>query len=59
MEIGMIGLGAMAQAMAKNLVAAGYAVKIWNRSGGGVVGATMVSSPEDVLQGMCCSRCFG
>ncbi len=51
MEVGMIGLGVMAQAMAKNLVAAGYVVKIWNRSGGEIAGATMVRSPVDALQG--------
>lgn len=51
MKVGMIGLGVMAQAMAKNLVAAGYEIKIWNRSGGEIVGAIMVSSPMDALQG--------
>ena len=39
MEVGIIGLGAMAQAMAKNLVAAEHLVKIWNRPGGEVAGA--------------------
>ena len=51
MKVGIIGLGVMAQAMAKNLVAAGYEVKIWNRSGGEIAGATMVSSPVDALKG--------
>ena len=50
MEVGIIGLGVMAQAMAKNLVAAGYVVKIWNRSGGEIAGATTVSSQVDALQ---------
>jgi 3-hydroxyisobutyrate dehydrogenase-like beta-hydroxyacid dehydrogenase len=51
MKVGLIGLGGMAKAMAKNLVAAGHDVKIWNRSGGEVEGATMVGSPVDALQG--------
>ncbi|HWL71930.1 MAG TPA: NAD(P)-dependent oxidoreductase [Geminicoccus sp.] len=51
MEIGFIGLGAMGQAMARNLAAAGHAVKAWNRSGGSVEGVTMVGAPEDVVRG--------
>lgn len=51
MNIGIIGLGAMGSAMAKNLVAAGHDVKIWNRSGGGVEGAQMVETPVQVFQG--------
>src|ERR1700689_883343 len=51
MEVGVIGLGAMGSAMARNLAAAGHRVKAWNRSGGTLEGVTMVSSPVDALQG--------
>ncbi|NYH16727.1 NAD(P)-dependent oxidoreductase [Paraburkholderia bryophila] len=51
MDIGMIGLGAMGRAMARNLVQAGHTVKAWNRSGGSVEGVTMVTSPVDAFQG--------
>ncbi|HWL81464.1 MAG TPA: NAD(P)-dependent oxidoreductase [Roseomonas sp.] len=51
MDIGFIGLGAMGRAMARNLAAAGYHVKAWNRSGGEIDGVTMVESPEDAFQG--------
>jgi 3-hydroxyisobutyrate dehydrogenase-like beta-hydroxyacid dehydrogenase len=51
MEVGVIGLGAMGGAMARNLAAAGHRVKAWNRSGGTIKGVTMVSSPVDALQG--------
>ncbi|MGF6767997.1 3-hydroxyisobutyrate dehydrogenase-like beta-hydroxyacid dehydrogenase [Paraburkholderia sp. GAS199] len=51
MNIGMIGLGAMGQAMARNLVKAGHSVKAWNRSGSPVDGVTMVASPADACQG--------
>lgn len=51
MDIGIIGLGAMGRAMARNLAAAGHSVKAWNRSGGSVEGVTMVDAPADALQG--------
>jgi 3-hydroxyisobutyrate dehydrogenase-like beta-hydroxyacid dehydrogenase len=51
MEIGIIGLGAMGCAMARNLARAGHDVKAWNRSGGSVEGVTMVASPIDAFQG--------
>lgn len=51
MDIGFIGLGAMGSAMAKNIAAAGHAVKAWNRSGGVVEGVAMVSSPAEAFQG--------
>jgi 3-hydroxyisobutyrate dehydrogenase-like beta-hydroxyacid dehydrogenase len=51
MEIGVIGLGAMGSAMARNLAAAGHQVKAWNRSGGSVEGVTMVKAPLEALQG--------
>lgn len=51
MDIGLIGLGAMARAMAGNLVAAGHTVRCWNRSGGEVPGVTMVATPADAFQG--------
>jgi len=51
MDIGMIGLGAMGRAMAKNLAAAGHSVRAWNRSGGTMDGVTMVASAADAFQG--------
>lgn len=54
MDIGFIGLGKMGQAMALRLLAAGYAVKVWNRSPEAsnllaAVGATVAGSPADVF----------
>jgi 3-hydroxyisobutyrate dehydrogenase-like beta-hydroxyacid dehydrogenase len=51
MEIGIIGLGAMGRAMARNLARGGHVVKAWNRSGGSVEGVTMVASAVDAFQG--------
>jgi 3-hydroxyisobutyrate dehydrogenase-like beta-hydroxyacid dehydrogenase len=51
MDVGVIGLGAMGSAMARNLAAAGHRVKAWNRSGGTIKGVSMVSSPVEALQG--------
>lgn len=51
MDIGLIGLGKMGQAMARNLAAAGHNVKAWNRSGGNVEGVTMVATPDEAFQG--------
>jgi 3-hydroxyisobutyrate dehydrogenase-like beta-hydroxyacid dehydrogenase len=51
MDVGVIGLGAMGSAMARNLASAGHRVKAWNRSGGTIHGVTMVSSPVEALQG--------
>jgi 3-hydroxyisobutyrate dehydrogenase-like beta-hydroxyacid dehydrogenase len=51
MEIGIIGLGAMGRAMARNLASAGHDVKAWNRSGGSVEGVTMVETPADAFRG--------
>jgi 3-hydroxyisobutyrate dehydrogenase-like beta-hydroxyacid dehydrogenase len=50
MEIGIIGLGAMGREIARNLAAAGYAVKAWNRSGGELAGVQMVETPVQALQ---------
>lgn len=50
MDIGIIGLGAMGRAIARNLAAAGHAVKAWNRSGGDVAGVRMVETPAQALQ---------
>lgn len=50
MEIGIIGLGAMGQEIARNLAAAGHTVMAWNRSGGHVDGVRMVETPAQVLQ---------
>ncbi|ASK35951.1 oxidoreductase [Alcanivorax sp. N3-2A] len=51
MKIGLIGLGAMGRAMARNLVTAGHTVTAWNRSGGELDGVTMASTPEEAFQG--------
>jgi 3-hydroxyisobutyrate dehydrogenase-like beta-hydroxyacid dehydrogenase len=51
MQIGIIGLGAMGRAMARNLARAGHDVKAWNRSGGTVEGVTMVGSPDEAFAG--------
>lgn len=51
MDIGMIGLGTMGRAMARNLVQAGHSVKAWNRSANPVDGVTMVASPVEACQG--------
>lgn len=50
MDIGIIGLGAMGREIARNLAAAGHAVKAWNRSGGDVAGVRMVETPAHALQ---------
>lgn len=51
MKIGFIGLGIMGGAMATNLLKAGYAVTVWNRSADKctaltALGATMAASPR-------------
>ena len=54
MDIGFIGLGSLGQAMARNLVAAGHAVKVWNRSpeaARAIAGATAVATPADAMSG--------
>src|SRR5947209_17868688 len=53
--IGFIGLGNMGQPMAGNLLAAGYPVRVWNRSPARVAplaarGAVCVSRPEEVAE---------
>nr|WP_314546046.1 NAD(P)-dependent oxidoreductase [uncultured Massilia sp.] len=50
MDIGIIGLGAMGREIARNLAAAGHAVKAWNRSGGDIAGVRMVETPAEALQ---------
>lgn len=56
MKVGFIGLGAMGSAMASNLVAAGHAVTVWNRSAEAAaplesLGARRASSPERAVLG--------
>jgi len=56
MNVGFIGLGAMGSAMASNLLAAGYALTVWNRSAGATeplasLGAKVARSPERAVQG--------
>jgi 2-hydroxy-3-oxopropionate reductase len=52
-RIGFIGLGLMGQPMVQNLLKAGYAVTVFNRSQGAMVllgaeGATIATSPQDL-----------
>lgn len=49
--IAVLGLGQMGRPMARSLVDAGFAVRTWNRSGGGVDGATSCSTIADAVQG--------
>ncbi|ALK30685.1 NAD(P)-dependent oxidoreductase [Burkholderia plantarii] len=51
MRIGVIGLGAMGRAMARNLAHAGHEVTAWNRSGGEVEGVTRVATPAGAFGG--------
>ncbi|MHC1479864.1 NAD(P)-dependent oxidoreductase [Frateuria aurantia] len=50
MDIGLIGLGAMGQAIAGNLIAAGHQLKVWTRSGRGLPGAVSVNDPAEIFQ---------
>jgi 3-hydroxyisobutyrate dehydrogenase-like beta-hydroxyacid dehydrogenase len=57
MQIGFIGLGTMGTPMAMNLVRAGYAVRVWNRSQDRVssltaLGATAASTLEELADGI-------
>ncbi len=54
-KLGFIGLGEMGKPMVKNLVDAGYAVTVWNRSQPGIdqclgYGAVAGASPRDVAE---------
>lgn len=56
MKVGFIGLGAMGSAMASNLIKAGHAVTVWNRSPEAAeplasLGAKVASTPERAAQG--------
>ena len=56
MDIGFVGLGGMGQAMVGNLLKAGHAVRVWNRSPGPAQalagqGAQAVSSPAEAFRG--------
>lgn len=56
MKVGFIGLGAMGSAMASNLVAAGHAVTVWNRSEAATaplasLGAKVAKTPDRAAQG--------
>lgn len=50
MEVGVIGLGAMGRAMARNLVASGHDVKVWNRSGSDLDGVQHVATAAEAFQ---------
>ncbi len=49
--IAVLGLGHMGRPIAVNLVAAGFSVRAWNRSGGEVPGATMARSIAEAVGG--------
>ncbi|MEO9214551.1 MAG: NAD(P)-dependent oxidoreductase [Rhodanobacter sp.] len=56
MKVGFIGLGAMGSAMASNLIAAGHAVTVWNRTAEACtslasLGARVASTPDRAAQG--------
>lgn len=56
MKIAFLGLGAMGSRMARNLLAAGHAVAVWNRSPGRAAplveaGATLHDSPREAATG--------
>ncbi len=56
MKVGFIGLGAMGSAMASNLVAAGHAVTVWNRSEAAAepllaLGAKLARTPDRAVLG--------
>jgi len=56
MKVGFIGLGAMGSVMASNLLAAGHAVTVWNRSAAATeplasLGARVASTPERAVLG--------
>lgn len=56
MQIGFLGLGTMGAPMAANLVRAGHAVRVWNRTASKAApleaaGATVASSPAEVATG--------
>jgi 3-hydroxyisobutyrate dehydrogenase-like beta-hydroxyacid dehydrogenase len=53
MNVGFIGIGSMGAAMVPNLIRAGHAVAVWNRSQAaarGVVGATVLKSPAQAFE---------
>jgi 2-hydroxy-3-oxopropionate reductase len=54
-RVGFIGLGIMGKPMARNLLAAGYSLTVWNRSAPGIAalvseGATPAASARDVAK---------
>lgn len=54
-KIGFIGLGVMGRPMAKNLLAAGYPLTVWNRTGSRMeepvsLGAKAAGSPKEVAE---------
>jgi 3-hydroxyisobutyrate dehydrogenase-like beta-hydroxyacid dehydrogenase len=53
MDVGVIGLGGMGTAMARNIAKAGHRVRAWNRSpvaGGLASGMEIVPTPAQALQ---------
>lgn len=50
MKVGVIGLGAMGRAMARNLVASGHDVNVWNRSGSDLGGVRHVATAAEAFE---------
>src|SRR5277367_4637640 len=58
MKVGFIGLGTMGSAIAANILRAGHALTVWNRSPDAVAalvaqGAIAAKTPADAMQGEC------
>lgn len=56
MQVGLIGLGAMGNAMGNNLLKAGFALSVYNRSSAkaealAAKGASRVTTPAEAAQG--------
>jgi 3-hydroxyisobutyrate dehydrogenase-like beta-hydroxyacid dehydrogenase len=50
MKVAFLGLGIMGNAMARNLVKAGHAVTVWNRTPKSIEGAQSANSPADATR---------
>src|SRR5712692_6385843 len=54
MTVGFLGLGSMGRPMAVNLAAAGFPLRVWNRTrgkGAGIANAVEVATPREAAQG--------
>src|SRR5438552_4116264 len=50
MKVAFLGLGIMGNAMARNLVKAGHAVTVWNRTPKSIEGTQSAQSPADAAR---------